>query len=93
MRTFGSNSAMGQNKSLGYFEEVRPDGTVVRGETFTCAHCGNIFEIIHGQPFAMCHREMKPVCQKCHAVGTCIPFEKRIKATESRAALRKAILG
>jgi hypothetical protein len=68
---------------MGFFEVVGPTGTR-RGETFTCAHCNTVHEIVHGAPVAMCHREWKPVCAACHQKGTCTPFEKRLDQFERK---------
>lgn len=73
----------------GFFEEIGPEGAR-RGETFTCAHCGNLYERPFRQDIPMCRIEMKEVCWPCHKKGTCTPFEKKLERMEARASLFKA---
>lgn len=79
---------------MGFFEE-RVDGKVVRsGETFTCAHCNRVFEIVRGEAVAMCMREMKRICMPCEINPRgCRPFEEALKKAEARAAFRRQITG
>jgi hypothetical protein len=84
---------------VGFFEEFGPHGTR-RGETFTCAHCQKVVEIVPKGPMAVCPREFKPVCMRCHRkcdMGICKPierlldeYEKRIRARAGRESILKA---
>lgn len=40
---------------------------------------------------AFCRVCMTPVCLKCHSVGACTPFERRLEASESRGRLLAAV--
>jgi len=86
-------------RTTGHWQQTdRESGKVVSGETFTCAHCGHLFDIVFGEAPAMCHHEWLPVCQPCHGIGTCpakqeeISFlERRLKALEGRDRLMRSI--
>lgn len=83
---------------MGFFEEHHADGSVRRGETYTCAHCNRPVEWKDNmgllKPPPMCSREMKPICEPCaktlDRIGKCIVFEKRLEAIERRDRLLKA---
>lgn len=45
----------------------------------------------HEEPGAFCRVCMTPVCLRCHAVGTCIPFERQLEAMEARGRLLAAV--
>lgn len=67
-------------------DEDIPAGTTER-DSFTCCHCNSV---VHVKPFApmdefgsMCRNCMRMVCPKC-ASGSCVPFEKKLEAWESR---------
>jgi hypothetical protein len=75
---------------MGWMIDSGPYGDTIT-ETFTCCHCNSIHEMQRGGTVAMCHSCWKRVCARCHAVGTCRPFERkldeferRIRAAESR---------
>lgn len=42
------------------------------------------------EPGAACRRCMKPVCLRCHDLGRCVPFERKIERMEARSRLRRA---
>jgi hypothetical protein len=64
-------------------------------KTFTCAHCGRVVIVPHkarpDECGGLCMLELKPVCPKCHTIGTCTPFEKRLEQMEARSRLLAAI--
>jgi hypothetical protein len=41
---------------------------------------------------AFCRVCMRPVCLPCHAVGRCVPWERRLDAMEARARLVHSVL-
>jgi hypothetical protein len=83
---------------VGFFEEHMADGSVRRGETFTCAHCNGVQEFRDNRgmfkPPTMCSAEHKPLCDHCaratNRLGKCIVFEKKLEAVERRDALLRA---
>lgn len=72
--------------SIGYYEEIdNASGKIIAsGETFTCAHCGDLVDLAFRQAPAMCHLEWLPVCHRCHAIGTCRPRERQMERVEAR---------
>jgi hypothetical protein len=76
---------------VGFFEEQRADGSIRRGETYTCCHCNNVHEYVDnvGKKVVVngCGMCQKPVCPACHKVGTCTPFEKKLDRIEARDKL------
>lgn len=42
------------------------------------------------EPGAFCRVCMRPVCLRCHDLGRCLPFERRLEASERRDRLRRA---
>jgi hypothetical protein len=64
-------------------------------ETFTCAHCNNVFLKDQNEDPPICHKEHLPICLGCakRAVqdpNGCTPFEKRLDQYEKRDAHRRA---
>jgi hypothetical protein len=57
-------------------------------ETFTCAHCSNVFpKPKPDEPYGFCHLCFKPTCVPCGALDRCDPFEKKLARMEARARL------
>lgn len=79
---------------MGFFEETMADGSIRRGQTFTCCHCNGVSEMDPTKDSAICPIEMKPCHVHCHptVIGGCKPFEKRLERMESRDRLRRSIL-
>lgn len=78
---------------MGFFEELRGDGSVRRGETYTCAHCNGVVEykdnMGKNDPLVFCQFEHKPICPKCvkraaKTASGCEVFEKKLEQIESR---------
>lgn len=86
-------------RNIGHWQQTdRYSGKIVSGATFTCPHCGDLVDIIPKAPLNMCHHEWLPVCDKCHAIGTCPASQARLnflewnrKYDEQRAAMLKEI--
>jgi hypothetical protein len=84
---------------MGFFEEHMADGSVRRGETFTCAHCNGVVEFRDNRgkfdPPTMCATEHKPLCPRCakeaERIGKCNVFEKKLELAESRERMLQAI--
>ena len=70
---------------MGWSEVREADGSVVIQETFTCCHCNRIKDAVFRGDVHMCHPCMKRVCNECHAIGTCTPFEKKLGMYERKA--------
>lgn len=85
---------------MGFFEEHMADGSVRRGETFTCSHCNSPeeFKDDRGTKFeapALCSKcGPKMICKRCARIvdltGKCVVWEKRMERIEARAKLLKA---
>jgi hypothetical protein len=43
------------------------------------------------EPGAFCRVCMRPVCLRCHGVGSCTPFEKMLEKSEARDRLRRSV--
>jgi hypothetical protein len=84
---------------MGFFEENLADGSVRRGETFTCAHCNNVEEFRDNRgmfkPPTMCAQEHKPICERCaveaNQAGKCLVFEKTLEKIEARDRMLRSI--
>jgi len=86
---------------MGFFEEHMADGSVRRGETFTCAHCNSVVEFKDNRglfkPPTMCAMEHKPLCEVCAARaekrtdGMCEVFEKKLEKIEARDRMLRAV--
>jgi hypothetical protein len=68
---------------MGFIVEDGYNGQTVT-ETFSCCHCNAIVVLTPGR--AMCSRCFKPVCERCHAHGRCIPLEKKLERIERQVA-------
>jgi hypothetical protein len=69
---------------MGFFVDSGPEGDTIT-ESFTCCHCNRPTAIDRAAPVAMCHNCFRRVCNRCHAKGTCTPFEKKLERIERRA--------
>lgn len=73
---------------MGFFEEQRADGSIRRGETYTCCHCSRVVEFVDncGKKLEVngCGMCRKPVCPICHAKGQCTPFVKKLETIEAK---------
>ncbi|HEY8926409.1 MAG TPA: hypothetical protein VIU64_18635 [Polyangia bacterium] len=82
----------------GYATIVDPDKPTVERDTFTCAHCNCIVTVEPRQDPAtmggvcrMCSSSSPAyICAACVDLGTCVPFERRLEAEESRGRLLRA---
>lgn len=84
------------HRAMGYAVEMR-DGVVVKErDSFTCCHCNGIVFVKPKQDPSemggMCLLCMKHTCPTCAGNG-CVPFEKKLRAMESRDRLLRAALG
>lgn len=62
-------------------------------DTFTCAHCNGIVIVRAAEPMpgGYCCLCNKPICERCEAIGTCTPFEKKLDMMEKRDRLRRSM--
>ena len=67
----------------GFISDQGPDGERIT-ETFTCCHCNVIVALDPREPPAICMPCFKRVCEKCHADGRCMPFERKLERFEKR---------
>lgn len=60
-------------------------------ETYTCAHCNTVHRVDPQKSPPVCFVEFLPICMACHAKNKCTPFEKKLQAYESRAAMFRSM--
>lgn len=81
----------------GYAITTEPGKADVEEDTFTCGHCGGIVFVKPRQdPSSMggfCRLCMAHLCAPCADQRSCMPFERRLEALESRDRLRRAAEG
>jgi len=81
-----------RTRALGFIEIVGPEGRR-EIETFTCCHCGNLFDVPPptATEVGFCSRCVARECLGCARKNKCVPFEKKLEAMEARARLRASI--
>jgi hypothetical protein len=86
-------SPVSGERAKGYSLERGPEGTVER-ETFKCAHCQYITEIVKGADIGkMCMPCGRMICVRCVRRGVCEPYEQAIEKALARARLLEAAGG
>ena len=88
------------SRRFGYLIEQGPGGVANECDTATCGHCQFVMQLPpapHGQvivrvasPCGMCG---KFICDRCHAKGECVPWEKEMERREARARMLRTIEG
>jgi hypothetical protein len=84
----------------GLIEISNSDGTTTRIPTFTCCHCGNVFQVPAKEAdMGFCLKCFRRECIGCGTKlnGRCLPWERQIerieKQAEQSARLRESIGG
>lgn len=80
----------------GYLLGVYCDsGRKVESDSFTCGHCNSAKWVKPKERpedlGGFCRMCSKFTCPRCHAIGTCIPFEKKLEEMERRDRLISAL--
>lgn len=80
-------------RKLGYFSCTDVDGTR-EYHTFTCNHCNAVKVVPQNQKpediggWCGCCTEL--ICERCVALGSCTPFEKKMAQHEARYHARRS---
>jgi len=73
----------------GYISIVGPERPTIEIDTATCCHCNTVFTLEPRQTPPWCRSCMKPVCERCHAIGTCRPLERWLERVEAKERTRR----
>ena len=82
-------------KAGGYLTIYDPDPhkgagqkALVECDSFTCAHCNTVVKV---KPLCdaadaggLCKQCMGHICKGCYAIGSCTPFEEKLRLAEHR---------